>query len=953
MAGYTLNGVHVDLTVLDLEETLQNTSTGRQPLRCRDDQEESAKSSLAFTEHELIEPDINRDWSLRTEAGPLTVLQVARGTTGSSSTTSPSKDPIKAIVLTVDLAGLHSQIHITDYQAVKIEVFYNGQFADTRRASLIIHCLGGCQKTWFSTFLEDVSLSIKDDPPGPHKEQWSQVKTKPGKEPALYGVNQRMMRSESASMLARIIKQPEPVIDCAGISHLGRMGIIDVVITAGSSRTMSLPMLCSSPPRMLDDRYGYHNYQADSTEESSPELGAIEVPRTSRTRQRRQRAYTSPMSEAYQTAPTHRSRRQSPARGRTTQQADQSNLQPYRMTSDEDDSMFFTPIHTSRQRVDVAATATSFQVSYQDDDVFSSPDSQTRSPKPSEMFLSPTRSAPAPPSWSGKDNGSWRRTSPPRRRAPQPDWLPSRKSRARIFTYASPDMFEAEHANEDKWQRKGMTRPVERIREKEFEDEKSVCGFRLFMRGYLFHHDPTKDDARCAAYPDPGNIAVAVKTSAAQASLEELNRVATIFHCLRSDRLVFFSDLEQTLGSYHLHDVVSDVSPDLLKLHHDFTLYRQQKKLAKSGLSVRDIQQTPVLSSDMPVDQEEASKNLDKYKFLHMVEKMWEMQPDKEWYVFADASAYYVWPGLVRYLKEQDPTRPRFLSKATRIGQSELDIPHGETGFILSGVAVRALVDSGKSIAAEWDKKMPFMESGHHAVATAINAELNLTLSNTWPVMIGDSPGAIPFQTNIWCEPVVALSNISSDLALRILAKEQSYKYTSPRDFLTFRDIFFELGEINPGTIRTISNPDLSYMLVNKWDNLADVPDREWSIDWRDTATQDKGLIADMPDDPNHTADDCARACNAFRDCMQFSHMSFDARFYIDDKVLSEGGLCYLSRLYRFGSYRPLNQWEDDGNNGNNAPNSVLNTQVWTSGWIHKRWEAFSGKLTQACSATM
>ncbi|KAF2219466.1 hypothetical protein BDZ85DRAFT_268491 [Elsinoe ampelina] len=489
-----------------------------------------------------------------------------------------------------------------------------------------------------------------------------------------------------------------------------------------------------------------------------------------------------------------------------------------------------------------------------------------------------------------------------------------------------------------------------------------ACFFCLYViygsniipqRGYLFHHDPTKDDARCAAYPDPGNIAVAVKTSAAEASLEQLNRVATIFHCLRSDKLVFFSDLEQTLGSYQLHDAVSDISPDLLKLHHDFTLYREQKKLAKSGLSVRDVQQTPVLSSDLPVDNREAYKNLDKYKFMHMVEKMWQMHPDKDWYVFTDASAYYVWPGLVRYLEEQDATRPRFLSRATRIPQSDLDIPHGETGFILSGVAVRALMGSGKSIVSEWDRRMPFMESGHHAVATAVNAELNLTLTNTWPIMIGENPGLVPFQTNMWCEPVVALSNITSDLALRLLGREQALKYLSPKEFLAFKDLFHELLFINPGTTRVIPDSPISYTKVEKWDNRASLEDGEWAIDWRDAATRDKGLIADMPEDPNHTADDCARACNAFRDCMQFSHMAFDARFVIDDTVINQGGLCYLSRLYRFGTYRGLNQWEDDGNNGNNAPNSVLNTQLWTSGWISKRWDTFSAKLTESCSMTM
>ncbi|PNS21604.1 hypothetical protein CAC42_963 [Sphaceloma murrayae] len=472
-------------------------------------------------------------------------------------------------------------------------------------------------------------------------------------------------------------------------------------------------------------------------------------------------------------------------------------------------------------------------------------------------------------------------------------------------------------------------------------------------RGSLFRHDPTTDDARCAAYPDPGNIVVSVKTSAKTASIEQLNRIATIFHCLRPDRLILFSDLEQTIGNYKLHDTLSDISSDLLHTHHDFALWRHQQKLFKSGISPRDVTQTPVLSYDLPVDKEEGSKNLDKYKFLHMVEKAWEQQPNKDWYVFADASSYYVWPGLVRYLAEQDPSTLKFISKATRIKQSQLDLPHSDTGFILSGAAVKALMTTGKPITKEWDRKVSFLEAGHHVLAEALQTELNLTLSSIWPLMVGEDVGKIAFQTNIWCEPIIALSNITSDLALRLLNREQAFKYASRKEFLTFGDLFKEISFTSPATLRVIPDSQTSYTSIRRWANLAELEEKEWAIKWQDAATQDSGLIADMPENPNKSPDECAKACDAFRDCIQFSHMSFDARFIINDKEIASGGLCYLSRLYRFGAYRAVNQWEDDGNDGRNPRNSVSNTQVWVSGWNQKRWDAFSAKLTESCSATM
>ncbi|GAM83118.1 hypothetical protein ANO11243_011040 [Dothideomycetidae sp. 11243] len=445
---------------------------------------------------------------------------------------------------------------------------------------------------------------------------------------------------------------------------------------------------------------------------------------------------------------------------------------------------------------------------------------------------------------------------------------------------------------------------------------------------HIWRHDRVKDDTRCAAYPDPGNIAVAVKTSAAQATLEQLNRIANVFHCVAPERLLILSDLDQTIGPYKLHNVLSHASPTLLNWHNDFRFYRKQHNYAKRGLNVRDLAtKAPVLSSETPAEKERSLRVLDKYKFLHMVESTWQLQPNMDWYIFADASAYYFWPNLVRWLREIDPSEPRFFGKATRIASSDLDIASDQAGFVLSGAAVKLLLKRGQHLTDAWDKKMTQMESGQHVLATALYSEIKLKLTDAWPLLIGETLGRIPFKQEIWCEPVVGLTEVPSDIVLRLLQLEQKMLQESEKNFFTYQHLFRELSKsLTVNTPHVFPGLPTTFLYRRLWDNIAESNqyDAE-AIDWKDESLKaDPDHFIHKLDDPNRTPATCAKACEAFTQCMQFS---------------------YLDRIYRFGVSRASNSWEDNGGDSRNPAGSVSNSQVFFSTWNRKRWDKYTSEL--------
>lgn len=450
-------------------------------------------------------------------------------------------------------------------------------------------------------------------------------------------------------------------------------------------------------------------------------------------------------------------------------------------------------------------------------------------------------------------------------------------------------------------------------------------------------HTPGKGDTRCSLYPDPENIAVAVKTNSEYISYNALTRLADIFHCLAPERLIILSDVDSNVGPFKLHNVVSKADQSLLHWRTDPNSYRAgqlyERRLDATGAGRKELKNQDIL---------------ERLELIHMIEKTWQLQPNLDWYVFADVSNYYVWPNLLRWLREIDPRQAHFFGKGTRIENSNLDIPYAEAGFILSGAAIKELLKAGEDAAKAWNDKIPELDNGQQVLAVAVHSEIALKMTDAWPLLIGEFTGRIPFKQEIWCEPVVGLTAVPDAMVTQMLEAEHRRLNADSGDVFTFKDLFEEMSPVmTPGSTRTFQGSETVYLFGEKWDNVADSTQYDGEhIDWDSkNLRDDPSHFINRLEDPNASVSACARACDAFAHCVQFSYMSFDAVMVDTERKVKEGGVCNLSRIYRFGIEQNVNAWVDDGGDRKNSHKSVANTQVLVSAWNRARWEKYTSRL--------
>lgn len=405
------------------------------------------------------------------------------------------------------------------------------------------------------------------------------------------------------------------------------------------------------------------------------------------------------------------------------------------------------------------------------------------------------------------------------------------------------------------------------------------------------------------------DISFVIKTGATEAQLKLPPQLTTAMKCVQDPLL--FSDMDQTVGPYQIHDVLSRISPSATVDNPDFDIYREQQVLQAQGREA-DI---PHLLSNAPVPGGEnwrtrgrtAGWVLDKYKFLHMIERAWEFQPGRQWYVFLEADTYLSLGNLERFLASFDPEEKLYLGSAVRMWEhpTTLYFAHGGSGFALSGALVREFAVVRKGIAGRYDKSLRRMWYGDYALAVVLQENLGVKMTNVRPFMQGGSPSELAFGDSIWCQPVGTLHHMTAD------DFEAIYEYERSKNFegMLFRDVCtrmfpegFPEGELD-------------------WDNGSDDQDTELAI----PPVSDGDT---MPDEtsanrgtPSGSFEACERECAIEADCLQFSYHAFE------DESKNE---CHLSMIFRSGQ----KTGQDDAESGRSI----------SSGWMTARIAIWVGQ---------
>lgn len=115
-----------------------------------------------------------------------------------------------------------------------------------------------------------------------------------------------------------------------------------------------------------------------------------------------------------------------------------------------------------------------------------------------------------------------------------------------------------------------------------------------------------------------------MKTGAGEAAKTKAH-LETVSSCITN--ILVFSDLEERVGNHQFIDILADLPPSYYD-NEDFAVYTAQKQAHSEG---------------KPVGYSAEGWKLDRFKFLPMVDKTYQMRPNADWYVFIEADVYYFW----------------------------------------------------------------------------------------------------------------------------------------------------------------------------------------------------------------------------------------------------------------------------------------------------------------------
>ncbi|KAM0264742.1 hypothetical protein ACHAQJ_000567 [Trichoderma viride] len=353
-------------------------------------------------------------------------------------------------------------------------------------------------------------------------------------------------------------------------------------------------------------------------------------------------------------------------------------------------------------------------------------------------------------------------------------------------------------------------------------------------------------EADCAQFPDTSNILVVMKTGASEAYSKIPTQVLTNLKCL--PEFLIFSDMEQEIAGYKIHDSLDRVLDSVKTNNGDFDIYFRQRQCAADQDNCNKY-----------VDIAKEGWDLDKYKNIHMAEKTFEMRPNYDWYLFVDADTYVVWPTILHWLNKLDHTERMYFGSVAMLG--DFPFGHGGSGYVVSNAAMRDFFEGKDNVANRWDEDTKSQCCGDFMFAKALKETTGIGVNNTWPTINGEKPFTIAYSGEQWCQPIATMHHVGSEELSDLYAFERERKFSFP---MRIRDLYHQFVAPLLAPIR----PD--------WDNLSDdVFYLNVSLNMHDDdqlrRAKLKGL-SPLEEMAHLSFDSCQRACQVDTACLQYRY---------------------------------------------------------------------------------
>ncbi|CAK1366732.1 hypothetical protein CB0940_10116 [Cercospora beticola] len=255
----------------------------------------------------------------------------------------------------------------------------------------------------------------------------------------------------------------------------------------------------------------------------------------------------------------------------------------------------------------------------------------------------------------------------------------------------------------------------------------------------------------CRQLPGADRILLIIKTGATEIYKRFPMHIETTLTCVPN--YLILSDLDQTIGAnITVHDALKLVTPQTRTHHPDFQLYHSIQNYHATG---QDIQ---TLSSP-------AGWNLDKWKFLPMIHKAWDISKTEhnstiDWFVMIEADTALSWLNLIHFLLPLDPSEPQYIGSPAALVADGSSFAHGGSGVIMSRKAIEKVehmrenflegeVDGPSSEEAydqKWEDHTSEICCGDAVLSHAF-AAVGVNVASARPEIQGDTRLSLPFDT--------------------------------------------------------------------------------------------------------------------------------------------------------------------------------------------------------------
>lgn len=183
---------------------------------------------------------------------------------------------------------------------------------------------------------------------------------------------------------------------------------------------------------------------------------------------------------------------------------------------------------------------------------------------------------------------------------------------------------------------------------------------------------------------------------------------------------------------------------------------------------------------DCPVSQKDCAKDtadvrsLDKYKYLHMMVRTWEMRPKKKWYFFAEADTYIVWSNLMQFVRDMVPLNGHVYAGNPALYDG-IRFAHGGTGFLVAGELLRMVVEGIDNLGSVFDEDIEKVCCGDVLVSRVFDAA-SVSMLSYWPMFNGDKQSTMVFAPHHWCQPLLTMHGVDSEEVSSMWQFERSRK---------------------------------------------------------------------------------------------------------------------------------------------------------------------------------